>query len=150
MQVQGFLADSVQAAGGKLSALGIGWAVLSVQQLPARHDRVGIGLIVTFEPEEAGRRRLELRLLDPEGRDRPLGRDASGGELRALAFPFDTGPGGERTATVAINLDGLVFDAEGPHTLVVSVDGLEARRLPFRVQRTPAPPMTEQRSGTYL
>jgi len=150
VDVQAFLADSVQAAGGKLSALGIGWGVLSVGQLPARHDRLGVGLIVRLDPEDGGRRRLELRLLDPDGDDRPLGRGGSGEDLKMLGFPFDAGGSGERTATIAINLDGLVFDREGSHTIVVSVDGLEASRLSFRVQRTAAPPTADYGGGAYL
>ena len=40
MEVDGFLADSVVVAEGKLYAQGAGWNTISVQSLPAVHDRV--------------------------------------------------------------------------------------------------------------
>lgn len=149
MQVEAFLADTVQGAGGKLSALGIGWSVVSAGRLPTRHDRVGIGVTVRLGNGEVGTRRLELRLLDPEGKERPLGRGPDGNEIRALSFPLEVPGAGERTATFALNLDGLVFDREGGYAFVLGVDGLEAKRLPFRVQIPPAVP-AEYRAGTYL
>ena len=59
-------------------------------------------------------------------------------------------PDGEGTATLALNLDGLVFEAEGDHTIVLAIDGRESARLPFRVQTRPEPPPSEFRTGVYL
>src|SRR5438876_9772509 len=67
MDIEAFLADAVQASGGKLHALGIGWQVIQTTAFPARHDRVGIGLIVRTVAAEAGQHTLTLTLLDPEG-----------------------------------------------------------------------------------
>ena len=67
MEIEAFLADAVQASGGKLHALGIGWQVIQTTAFPARHDRVGIGLIVRTVAAEAGQHTLTLTLLDPEG-----------------------------------------------------------------------------------
>jgi hypothetical protein len=67
MEIEAFLADSVQASGGKLHALGIGWRVIQAPAIPARHDRIGIGLIVRTVAAEAGHHTLTLSLLDPEG-----------------------------------------------------------------------------------
>src|SRR5438445_12389438 len=67
MDIEAFLADAVQASGGKLHALGIGWQVIQTTAFPARHDRVGIGLIVRTVSAEAGQHTLTLTLLDPEG-----------------------------------------------------------------------------------
>ena len=69
MKARGFLADTVQGAEGKLSALGAGWNHLSAPGFPARHDRIGLGLILTFEASEAGQHNVELQLLGP--RDLP-------------------------------------------------------------------------------
>ena len=33
---------------------------------------------------------------------------------------------------------------------VLAIDGAERTRLPFRVQTTPEPPVTEHRTGVYL
>jgi len=143
MEIEAFLADSVQAAGGKLHALGIGWRVIQASAIPVRHDRVGIGLIVRTVAAEAGQHTLTLSLLDPEGAARPFG---AGGPLQA-GF---TSPAGEGTATLALNLDGIVFEREGEHTFVLAIDGTEVTRLPFRVQTSPEPPVAEFRTGVYL
>jgi hypothetical protein len=143
MQVDAFLADAVQAAGGKLHALGIGWQVIQVSAVPVRHDRVGLGLVVRTTADEAGPHMLSVALLDPSGAPRPFGDRPS----------FEAGfasPEGEGTATLALNLDGLVFDAEGTHAFVLGIDGHEAVRLPFRVQTRPEPPTSEFRTGVYL
>jgi hypothetical protein len=150
MQVEAFLADTVQAAGGKLSALGIGWTTVSTGGLPARHDRIGVGVVVRLGDGETGHHRLELRLLEPDGSERQLGRDPDGAEVTALNAPFEVQGTGERTATFALNLDGLVFEREGSYTLVVGLDGLEAKRLSFSVQARPSPPAAEFRGGMYL
>jgi hypothetical protein len=150
VQVEAFLADTVQAAGGKLSALGIGWTTVSTGGLPARHDRIGVGVVVRLEDGETGNHRLELRLLEPDGSERQLGRAADGAAISALNAPFEVQGTGERTATFALNLDGLVFEHEGSYTLVVGLDGLEAKRLSFRVQARPSQPAAEFRGGMYL
>ncbi len=150
MEVEAFLADAVQAAGGKLSALGIGWQVLSAPGFPVRHDRIGIGVLVRLpEGEEAGTHRLSVRLLGPDGEPRPLGRAPDGTEVRELAAPFEV-RGSPGSATFALNFDGLVFEAPGGYAFSIEVDGVERKRLAFRVQRQPAPEPAEVRSGGYL
>jgi hypothetical protein len=150
VQVEAFLADTVQAAGGKLSALGVGWTTISTGGLPARHDRIGVGVIVRLGAGEAGSHRLELRLLEPDGSERQLGRTPDGTDIGTLNAPFDVQGTGERTATFALNLDGLVFEREGAYTVVIGLDGLEAKRLSFRVQARPSDPPAEFRGGMYL
>jgi hypothetical protein len=143
MEIDAFLADSVQAAGGKLHALGIGWQVIQASAFPVRHDRIGLGLVVRTTPDEAGAHTLSISLLDPNGTPRLFGDEPS----------FDANfasPDGEGTATLALNLDGLVFETEGAHTIVLGIDGNEAVRLPFRVQTRPEQPPSEFRSGMYL
>ena len=152
MRIEAFLADAVQAVGGKLSALGIGWNTLSAPRFPARHDRVALGIVVRIPPEEAtGQHRLSVRLLGPTGAARPLGRRPDGSELVELDAPFAVQPTQvEATATFALNFDGLVFDEPGDYAFVLGVDGQERDRLAFRVQTPPAPAPTEHRVGGYL
>src|SRR5947208_14471709 len=91
MDIEAFLADAVQASGGKLHALGIGWQVIQTTAFPARHDRIGIGLIVRTVAAEAGQHTLTLTLLDPEGAARsflPVGAsEATCPPLRGPAPP---------------------------------------------------------------
>jgi len=144
VEINAFLADSVQASGGKLHALGVGWRAIVVQGLPARHDRVGIGVLIRTAPAEAGPHTLALSLLGPTGASRPFGPDRQAIEARF------TSPAGDGTTTLALNLDGLVFDAEGAHTFVLGIDDREVVRLPFRIQTNPEPPAAEVRTGVYL
>jgi Family of unknown function (DUF6941) len=143
MQLEVFLADSVQAADGKLHALGIGWRVIQASAFPARHDRIGLGLIVRTAPAEAGAHALTISLLGPDGSPRRFG------EGTAFEARFAT-PEGEGTATLALNLDGLVFESEGAYTFVLGIDGHEMRREGFRVQTRPEAPASEFRTGVYL
>lgn len=149
MEVDAFLADSVQASGGKLHALGVGWRVLHAQAIPTRHDRVGIGVMVRTSPGEAGAHRLTVVLTDPDGRPRTFGAGPDGRARTGLDLPFNA-PEGEGTATLALNLDGLVLEKEGAYSFVLSVDGTEHARLPFRLQTKPEPPPAEFRTGVYL
>ncbi|GIV00667.1 MAG: hypothetical protein KatS3mg014_2282 [Actinomycetota bacterium] len=150
MEVEAFLADAVQASGGKLSALGIGWQVLSAPGFPVRHDRIGIGVLVRLADEgEQGRHRLSVRLLGPTGEPRPLGRSPDGSEVRELTAPFEV-RGSPGSATFALNFDGLVFEEPGTYAFVIEVDGAERKRLAFRVQRQPAPAPAEVSTGGYL
>ena len=79
IELDAFLADSVASVQGKLYALGAGWNRIAVALFPARHDRVGIGLLFrvpagsTVEP-----RRFELRLLGPSNDDLELGSSPDG------------------------------------------------------------------------
>ena len=148
MDVQAFLADVVQASGGKLHALGVGWRVLQTASFPARHDRIGLGVIVRTPPSEAGNHRLTIGLTGPSG---PIafGRDAEGAPRATVDAGFATPPG-DGTATLALNLDGLVFEREGDHAFVLAIDGQERARLSFRVQTKPEPPAAEVRTGVYL
>jgi hypothetical protein len=149
VEVQAFLADSVLTSGGKLHALGIGWRVLQASAFPARHDRIGLGVVVRTPAAEAGNHRLSVGLTGPAG---PIafGNDANGNPRAAVEATFATPPGDPGSASLALNLDGLVFDREGDHALILTIDGRERARIGFRVQTRPEPPSAEVRTGVYL
>jgi hypothetical protein len=146
MEIDAFLADSVVVAEGKLFAQGAGWNTINVQQLPAVHDRVGIGMIIdvpyTATNEEHG---FSLHLETEDGEQLPLGDAPPGmetpdGRVRTIEGVFNVGrpptlvAGDGQLIPLAINLNGLPFVAAGRYTFVISVDGEESKRLPFRVQ----------------
>jgi Family of unknown function (DUF6941) len=149
VEVDAFLADSVQAVGGKLYALGIGWRALHTQGFPARHDRVGIGLIVRTGPDEAGAHQLRLALVGPDHQELPLVQTPDGTTGTALEATF-AAPDGEGTTTLALNLDGLVFSREGPHAFAIAIDGRELTRLAFSVHGQGEPSQPEFGTGVYL
>src|ERR687892_2412251 len=79
MEVDAFLADSVVAVQGKLYALGVGWNRIVVPTFPARHDRIGIGLLFRLPAGTRNeRRRFDLRVEGPDGREIQLGTGSSG------------------------------------------------------------------------
>jgi hypothetical protein len=136
MKVRGFLADSVQGAEGKLSALGAGWNHLSAPGFPARHDRIGLGLISSFQAGESGEHNVEIQLLGPNDLPRALGAAPDGSEQFAINITLGVQPapdGSEVVIPMAINLDGLVFEEPGPYAFAIRIDGQDAERLDFAV-----------------
>ena len=153
MEVEAFLADSVTSSGGKLYVLGAGWNALNAGGFPARHDRIGIAVLVRVPTAESGRpHKLGLRLLGADGRDRSFGTAPDGSEVRTLEAEFGVGSAGglESTVAIALNVDGLIFESEGTYTFVLAVDGNDLKRLPFGVQTTPPPTSEGFQGGVYL
>jgi Family of unknown function (DUF6941) len=146
MDVEAFLADSVVVAEGKLYAQGAGWNMINVNVLPAQHDRIGIGLVITVPYTETNQEHaFSLHLETEDGEQLPLGdappgMDTPDGRMRRIEGVFNMGrpptlvAGDEQVIPLAINLNGLPFEAAGRYTFVVQVDGEEVKRLPFRVQ----------------
>lgn len=151
MEIDAFLADSVASADGKLYAQGAGWTVLSTTSVPARHPRVGIGIIIRVPYTATDETHVvSLRLEDADGNeltlgDAPPGLETSDGKLRHLGGQFHlgrppgVGPGDEQLVALAINVDGLVFDNVGRYRFVISVDGRDVKHLPLRVHPEDAP-----------
>jgi Family of unknown function (DUF6941) len=139
MKARAFLADSVQSVEGKLYVLGAGWNRLAANGFPARHDRVGIGVLLTLEEGEIGEHNLELSLLDPREQPMPLFVDPSGAEQFALHASFQTQAPTDGFSDVvvplALNLDGISLPEAGTYAFSLRVDGSEAERLPFRVDQ---------------
>ena len=154
--VEGFLADSVVAPGdGKLYVQGGVWNLINTSTLPVRQPRIGLAVMVkvpyhlaTNEPH-----RFDVRLLDADEHevpiaDAPPGVSTPDGKIRLFGGDFAVGrphgmqPGDEQFVTVAINVDGLIFERAGVYSFVISVDGNEAKRLRFRVNQVVQPNLT--------
>jgi hypothetical protein len=145
VQIDAFLADSVVQADGKLFVLGAGWDQLSSSGFPARHPRLALGVIVTVPYLSADAdHELRVRLEDADGAVLPIGghvlpsgqRDTRPRLIRAKlpgARTDDRGAGDERTITLAMNFDGLIFDAPGRYRFVLELDGASQKRMVFRV-----------------
>ncbi len=145
MELDAFLADSAVKSGGKLHALGIGWDRLTARSFPARHSRLSLGVVVTvpYLDAESGHE-LRVRFEDADGNALAFGGQApKPGEpdkrptmIRATlpkTRSGDRADGDERTITLAINLDGLVFHAPGRYRFLLDLDGAPQKRLAFRV-----------------
>jgi hypothetical protein len=137
MKVRAFLADSVQSVDGKLYVLGAGWNRLAAGGFPARHDRVGIGVLLTVDDGRAGEHNVEMSLLDGSEHPVALFTDPSGTEQFAINATFQMGTPGDGFNDVsvpfALNIDGIVFPTAGTYSVIIRVDGEDHERLSFRV-----------------
>src|SRR3989475_6410376 len=141
MDVEAFLADSVVVAEGKLYAQGAGWNMINVNVLPAQHDRIGIGLVITVPYTETNQEHaFSLHLETEDGEQLPLGDAPPGmetpdGRIRTIEGVFNMGrppmlvAGDDQLIPLALNLNGLPFTTAGRYTFVIAVDGEEGKRL---------------------
>lgn len=137
IELDGFLADSVAAVQGKLYALGAGWNRIGVAQVPARHDRVGIGLLFRMPAgASAEPRRFELRLIGPDGRELTLGTGPDG-PISRIGGEFTAGGTEEQIVPIALNLNGLALPATGAYRVVIAIQGEDAKTLAFTVVALP-------------
>jgi hypothetical protein len=155
VKVRAFLADDVQSAGGKLYVLGAGWNHLAAPGFPARHPRLGIGVILTIESGEERSCHVSITMVGPDGAQRAFGVDQDGNEQRSLDADVQV-PGSldDVMVSMALNLDGIVLDREGDFSFVVAVNGEETDRLSFKVdtavQGEPGSPQPPATTGGYL
>jgi hypothetical protein len=134
VSVDGFLADSVAAVDGKLYCLGAGWNRIFVPSFPARHDRVGVGLLFRLSGGSPQRqRRFAIRVETPSGAALTLATGPSGA-AHAIEGGFTTGGEGEITVPFALQLDGLPLETPGRYAVIVSLDGDDVKTLAFHVQ----------------
>jgi hypothetical protein len=140
--LDGFLADSVVGVQGKLYVLGAGWNRITAALFPARHDRVGIGLLFRIPAGTKQRsRRFELRVIGPEGEPLVLG-SAAEGPVNTIAGEFTAGGPEEQVIPLALNLNGLGLPKPGAYRIEISLDERMLKTLPFHVQ-----PLAERPSG---
>jgi hypothetical protein len=151
VQVEAFLADSVASAEGKLYVQGAGWNVINTVQVPTRHPRIGLGLIIRVPYTATNQmHKFELYLEDSDGNELPLadappGTEMPDGKIRRLGGQFNVGrpptlqPGDEQLVAMAINLDGLMFDRADSYRFVIELDGSRERELSFRVNQVLPP-----------
>jgi hypothetical protein len=148
IELDAFLADSVAAVQGKLYALGAGWNRIAVALFPARHDRVGIGLLFRVPAgSPAEPRRFELRLLGPSNDDLALGAGPEG-PVNRIGGEFTAGGEQEQIVPIALNLNGLPLPTPGDYRVVISMQGEDVKTLPFTVQALAAQPRQEPPSST--
>lgn len=141
------LCDSAVVADGKLYVQGAGWNMLSTPQFPFVQSRIGIAVVIGVPYTETNREhQLHVRLESEDGQPVPLGPavpapDQPADMQRAMGVgaQFNVGrppvlqPGDRQNLPFAINLDQLGFRVPGAYSFALSIDGVEANRLPFRV-----------------
>jgi hypothetical protein len=145
MEVDAFLADSVESVDGKLYVLGAAWNILTTTQLPTRHPRIGVGIIIHVPYTATNQmHRFEVYLLDADDTELPLGdvppgAEESNAKVRRFGGQFNVGrpptlqPGDEQLVPLALNIDGLMFERADTYRFVIELDGSREKFLPFRV-----------------
>jgi hypothetical protein len=150
IHVDAFLCDSIQGLGAKLYALGIGWNVIDAAQFPARHSRLGVGLVIHI-PYTATNQTHEfsVHIENEDGAPLPLAEAGPGtdprtvedGHVIRLGGSFNVGrppelpPGDEQIVPLALQLDQIEFPAPGIYSMVVEIDKNDEARLPFRLRQ---------------
>lgn len=135
------LTDSSEALNGKLYAMGGGWNMLRLPELPLEWGfGIGIGLDVPWD-ETNRRHSFALHVEDPDG-------DQLGDEF---SMEFETGrppgsvPGQDQRIVLSLGTR-QTFATAGPHAVVVRVNDEEIGRSRFYVVQIPAE-MLQQRAG---
>lgn len=117
-------------AQGKLSAIGI-WRHLVVSQLPGVHPRAHLVLLLVGRREDVGEHRVGLSLRDPQGVVRF--------EHHGTMHLPDPDPGVEEIVSPGVIVLDLPIHDAGNHAVVVTIDGVEAARVPFTATHPPRP-----------
>src|ERR1700728_3183656 len=153
MEIDAMLADSATAAEGKLYVQGGGWNSINVlTPFPIRHPRLGIAALIRVPYTATNQTHtFEIRVENSDGKTIPLGEAMPGlpvapsvdGKLHQIGGSFTLGrppnlaPGDDQIVPLAVNLDGLEFPVPDAYAVVISLDGTEVERLPFRVAPIP-------------
>jgi len=148
MEIDAFLADTVDTVNGKIYAHGAGWNMIFTGQVPTRHPRVGLGILIRVPYTATNQEhKLEIRLEDSDGELIPLGDDPGrpGEKLTKFGTNFNVGrpptlaPGEDQIVPLSMNIDGLVLERADKYHFVLEVDGAEVKRLPLRLVHQPVP-----------
>lgn len=133
------LSDAAEALNGKLYVLGGGWSVL---RLPLPQDygfSIGLGIDVPWEGTNQ-KHSMELIIEDPDGNQ--VADEPFTGEFE-VGRPPGIIPGSDQRLVIALS-GRFHFEREGPHAVVVRIDGadVEGGRSRFYLHNLPAPPGT--------
>lgn len=127
--VDAMLADRASVENGRLYVHRGGWDVIVTRSTPAAIASACLALLCRIPPAQEGRTLpLEVRLDGPAGGN---GETLVSGTLRAVRA--DGREAGELTVPAAIDLTGTLLPETGAYRLVIAVDGVEIRALPFEV-----------------
>jgi hypothetical protein len=151
IEVDAFLADSVAAAQGKLYAQGAGWDTIYAGEYPARHPRLGLGVIIRV-PWSAtnAMHSFTASIQDEDGAplvlsSPPPGVQAPtvtqvGGQFN-LGRPPQLVVGESQIVPLALNLDSLALPRTGTYSVIIMIDDREVKRMALKMKLTPGTPV---------
>ena len=129
-----FLCDYAQESGGKLTAVGVGAEQIYASEVPAVQPSLGLVVSLLYSFAEAGTKRLQVRLVDADGRDVMAVQQTD----LTLGEP-ESSPSGSFRIVVAMSQ--LKFESYGDYAFHVTLDGNEIARAPLAlVARPPSQP----------
>ncbi len=129
------LADAAQVVGGKLYLLGGGWDVLNVATAFPVQQRCTIAAAFTIPWTETNQPHdVAIDITDSDGSS--LGTISGRVEVgRPPGLPQGSGQRAQLAAEI-----GLTFPTLGTYVITARVNGIEAKRVTFRVQGTAPQP----------
>jgi hypothetical protein len=127
-----FLADAAQVQPGqKFSVLGGGISRIAGPAVPFLHPHLALVIGLRLGSAERGREHeIGFRLVDPEGGD-----VASGGGRIVAQGPADPA---DIILNIAVDLWSLNLRLVGEHSVRITVDGTERKRLPLFIAVAPS------------
>lgn len=122
------LCDFAADYNGKLVISGT-FDTLASRALPVVHPMCALALRFCFTPEDAGRHKLSINLIDEDGepldpQNMPIESDFEVGLPANVPF---------LTRNLILNLQGLRFAKSGIYSMDIACDGKVLSRLPLRI-----------------
>jgi hypothetical protein len=125
------LCDAATDEHGKLNLLGA-FDTICAPRFPAVHPQCTVALRLTFTTADEGAHRLQLTLMDADGR----------AVVPALEIAFDIALPEEThfaTRNFIFHLQQITFPAPGLYAVDLAVDGQPLVSIPLQVRPLPAP-----------
>jgi hypothetical protein len=146
--VNALVCDSAVVAEGKVYVQGGGWNMMVAQQFPFVQSRISLAVVVSVPYTVTNQNHLlEIRLENedqvPISVGPPVEKDGEIQRPTRVGAQFNVGrppvlqPGDAQPLPFAVNFDQLQFTSPGAYSFVITIDGTEIQRLPFRVTAVP-------------
>ncbi|HVA03352.1 MAG TPA: hypothetical protein VMU64_06330 [Acidimicrobiales bacterium] len=145
MDVDVIVCNHAETAENKLFVTGGGVNMAFVAPQPPHVISLGLGAVIHVPYQATNQAHtFKVALMDEDG-NAVVPFHAEGPEPSQIEFeaPFNVGRppmiavGDEQTISVAVNFKNLPLAQPGLYSFVVSINGHEARRLPFRIMTPP-------------
>jgi hypothetical protein len=142
MDIDAMLCDHAETAEGKLFINGAAITMLWVAPTPPHVIHLGVAAVVHVPYTETNQpHQIRVTIVDEDGDPvvpwAPEGTASPGAvEIRGdfnVGRPPTLSPGESQALPFAFQLSGLPMPRIGLYSVVVEIDGVESRRLPFRV-----------------
>ncbi|MBA7622406.1 hypothetical protein ES703_29783 [subsurface metagenome] len=124
-----FVCDYAEVT-GKINALGIGFDTIYAPKIPCKHPHFFLVIQLRASVTEAGEKKLEVRLIDEDGKDIiPT--------LRGKFIIPKPVAGTESIGRIAMGFKDVEFPRYGSYSLHAVVEGQEIVRVPLKVSPPP-------------